>query len=357
MFKRIGELREAGPKGWFVLGLAGLIFVIIVSMVLGVVTNGPSTSNVPAAQRTFGDTGNRGYAATTAATAVTSAAAATTAASREVAPAAPAQQDKAASNGSTGNSTGSSTNQPLPADRLIIRNATISLTANDVEKTLGELRALAVEKNGVVFQSSTSIKEDKTYANITIQVPSTSYDDTLNRLRKLNGVKVESENATSQDVTEEYVDLTAQVNNLKASETQLAALLAKATNVGEVLTVQKELGNVRGEIERRQGRINYFEKKAALSSIAITIAPVYAPAPPPAQAEPGFDAAKVFETAWAGSLKGLQGLFKVAVTLGVWAIWLVPLGGLIALIIVLGARRFSPRNQPPSKSGSEGAAV
>lgn len=234
----------------------------------------------------------------------------------------------------------SSASQSLPPDRLIIRNATLALTSPDVEKTLGEIRTLAVGQNGLVFQSSTTVRDEKLYATLTLQVPSAAFDETMNQLRRMSGVKVESESSTSQDVTEEYVDLQAQANNLKASEAELVQLMSKANNVTEVMNVQKELTAVRGEIEQRLGRLNYLEKKSSMSSISISLAPAGVPAIKNEPAK-GWDALSVLETAWAGSLKGLQLLYKVAVTIGAWAIWLGPLVGLgwFGFRLVLKRRR------------------
>jgi hypothetical protein len=241
---------------------------------------------------------------------------------------------------SLGSAQASANAQSRPADRLIIRNATLSLTSSDVEKSLGEIRTMAVGQDGLVFQSSTTVREDKLYATITLQVPSDTFDQTMNQLRRLSGVKVESENSTSQDVTEEYVDLQAQANNLKASEAELVKLLSKAANVTEVMNVQKELTAVRGEIEQRLGRLNYLEKKSSMSTIGISLAPAALPATNNKPSK-GWDPLSVLETAWSGSLTGLQKLYKVGITLGVWAIWIGPLVALawFGIRLVLKKRR------------------
>jgi hypothetical protein len=205
---------------------------------------------------------------------------------------------------------------------MIIRNATLSVQADDVEKFLSDVRALANEQNGTVMQASTSLREDKTYANVTIQVPAAAFDTTISRLRQL-AYKVNSENTSSQDVTEEFVDTDSQVRNLKATEAAYLELLKKATNVNDTLSIQRELTSVRGEIERRQGRMNYLQKKSDTSTITLSISPRLTNSVKP-QTE-GWDAGKVLSQAWEGSLRGLQGLATVLITIVVYGWWLLPL--------------------------------
>lgn len=329
--KRWVFLRSAGKHRWLLVS-AGLVAVILISMVAGIISN--------RSDKTLPFTGQSETARTNPATPVGGPTAATGSAS---APVVGKGNPAAAPTDSTG-AQSAALNQPLPPDRLIVRNATVSLAADDVEKTLLELKALAVEKTGSVFQSSSTIRENKTYAALTIQVPSGAFDDTMNRLRKLTGVKVESENSTSQDVTEEYIDLKAQVTNLQATETELVRLLGKTNSVGEILSVQRELTNVRGEIDRRQGRLNYLAKKTDMSSITVNISPVL-PAGTKVSDTNGWDPLGVLQTAWAGSVKGLQGLFTVLITLGAWAIWLGPIF-LVGYLVYRRATRSRPAAGP-----------
>ena len=70
-----------------------------------------------------------------------------------------------------------------------------------------------------------------------------------------------TEASGSQDVTEEYVDLGANLRNLQASESAILKLMDKATQIQDVLALQRELTNVRGQIERIQGRKTYLERR------------------------------------------------------------------------------------------------
>ncbi len=351
MFTKFRTPGKSSRRTGFALAGIVVLVVIIASMLIGIFSNPKSETSPEAYSMTATPAYNNNPARQSGsypAAAATTAAAATIAAGSAV-----SDQSAPAAVKSLG---GSANSVPLPADRLIIHDATISLTSPDVDKTLLDLRALAIEKNGVVFASNTSVREDKVYASVTLQVPSAAFDETLNRVHKLAGVRVENENSTSQDVTEEYVDLQAQLTNLKATETDLRRLLDKATTVNEILTVQRELTTVRGQIDQHQGRINYLDKRTTMSSLTFSIAPIGVPV---AKVEPTkWDAGTVLENAWAGSLRGLQGLYKLIVTFGVWAIWLLPLGALLAFLLVFTFRRIIPRRPgTPSANPPTGGAI
>jgi PKD repeat protein len=92
-------------------------------------------------------------------------------------------------------------------------------------------------------------------------------------------VEVTSEVLNSRDVTDEYVDLTARLKNLQATETALLRLLDRAEKVEDALKVQTELTKVQEDVERLQGRIKFLEQTSAFSLINVfmQLAPVDMP--------------------------------------------------------------------------------
>ena len=93
---------------------------------------------------------------------------------------------------------------------------------------------------------------------------------TMTMLRQI-AVEVTSETTSSRDVTEEYVDLKARLENLEATEIQLHSIMQKAETVEEILEVQRELSKVRGEIEQVKARMQYLERTSATSLININL--------------------------------------------------------------------------------------
>ena len=152
-----------------------------------------------------------------AAASATAAPAATTApaATATAAPAAMAQQTatqvtkevevaKQVSEETATQSAGADVVASLPAQqRIIIRTVDMQLTVSDVAAAVDEVGALAGRSGGWVVGSDRSARHG---GYIAIRVPAGSLDATIQRLRGL-ALEVESEVSTSEDVTDEYVDI------------------------------------------------------------------------------------------------------------------------------------------------------
>jgi hypothetical protein len=167
--------------------------------------------------------------------------------------------------------------QPLQSftDRIILRDASLSLVVSDPAQTVAEITAIAAETGGWVVNSTTTTSTldssgEVTSASITIRVPADRLDEILERI-KVASVSILSENVRGRDVTQEYTDLTSQLNNLRAAEEQLQRIMETAETTEEVLAVYRELVRIRGEIETAEGRIRFFDESAAFSSVTVEL--------------------------------------------------------------------------------------
>lgn len=207
----------------------------------------------------------------------------------------------------------------LERERVILKNASLTVTVTDPAVKINEISAMAEGMGGWVvtsnsYTSSDANGEESTYGSITVRVPADRLAEAMERIK--TGVeKVDAENVNGQDVTQEYVDLSSRLTNLQATERQLQTIMETARRVEDVLAVQRELTTVRGEIETIQGRLQYFDEAAAFSSIAVEVRPIQ-PGPVEQQSAgwtPGTAAANAL-----GSLVGLvQSLIDTAITLAI----------------------------------------
>ena len=157
-------------------------------------------------------------------------------------------------------------------ERMIVRTGDISLVVEDIISARDEIAQMATGFGGYVVSSYVSGEEQDMRGNISIRVPDEKFESTFTELRNL-AVRVKSENISSRDVTEEYIDLGARLKNAEATESQYLALLEKATDVEDILSIYDSLSRVRSEIEQIKGRMLYLERTSSMSLISVYLEP------------------------------------------------------------------------------------
>ena len=89
--------------------------------------------------------------------------------------------------------------------------------------------------------------------------------------------RVERESAKTEDVTEKFVDLSARMKTLEATETELRGLLSESRQrqqkTEDIMAVYKQLTEIRSNIEQIRGQLNVIDNLAALGTINLTLSP------------------------------------------------------------------------------------
>jgi len=222
-------------------------------------------------------------------------------------------------------------------DRKIVKTGYITLEVNDITEAIASVTRVAEELDGYVVSSNESGDKDITYGRISIRVPSDRFDEAFDKLRKL-AIKVTNKRTDSQDVTEEYTDLQAQLRNLEATEAQYLELLKKAEKVEDIVAVQRELSNVRGQIERVKGRILYLERTSDMALIDVNLQ----------KTKPiGGIAWNALETLKSAT-RGLATFGKVLASIAIWLVIFSPVW-VIVLVLVLYFKRWRKKKAKTSR--------
>ena len=156
----------------------------------------------------------------------------------------------------------------LVTERMIVRTGNLQLVVVDVTAAIDEIIQLAERCGGYVVSSRSWRERERLRGTITVRVPAGDFDGAMRTLGEM-AVEVTSQSTSSQDVTEEYVDLNAELKNLEATEAQLLKLMEKAEKVEDILAIQKELSRTQGNIERTKGRMQYLERTSETSLIEV----------------------------------------------------------------------------------------
>lgn len=162
-------------------------------------------------------------------------------------------------------------------ERKIIRNAELTIESQNPEESFRKVASLAESKGGFVVTSEAIQPEGaaepaRMTVSVLVRVPAAQFDSTVEEIRKA-GDRVLQDKRTGQDVTEEYIDLQARLQAKKALEAQFLEIMKQAREVSEALEVQRQLAEVRAEIEQVEGRKRFLESQSNLSTIKVTIMP------------------------------------------------------------------------------------
>lgn len=168
-------------------------------------------------------------------------------------------------------------------DRKIIRNADLLVETDDPAGGQRRITEIADSYGGFVVTSESRQSSGGESVTVVARVPSSQFSAAIEAVRGVG--KIKQEKVTGQDVTEEYIDLEARIRTKKALEAQFLEIMKQARKVSEALEVQREIGEVRTEIERLEGRRRFLDNQSSLSTLTVTL---QRPAPLVAATTSGF---------------------------------------------------------------------
>jgi len=164
-------------------------------------------------------------------------------------------------------------------DRIVIKNANISIVVSDPVKTMETIMSMAEDIGGFVVNSNvykTTISSgiEVPVANVTVRVPAEQLNQALDSIKSLvedETLDILSEDISGQDVTSEVTDLESRLRNLQEAERQLLEIMDDAQETEDVMSVFHELTYIREQIEVLQGQIKYYQESARLSAVSVYI--------------------------------------------------------------------------------------
>jgi hypothetical protein len=159
---------------------------------------------------------------------------------------------------------------PPAVPRKIIYNAQITLVAESLTTVEAELTRLVAESGGYVAETDVSgVSHERRQGSWKVRVPADRFSSFVAAVGKLG--EMQQSHVDSQDVTQEYYDLEARISNKQQEEKRLLKHLDETTGkLEDILTVERELSRVRGEVEQMQGRLRFLANLTSLSTITIT---------------------------------------------------------------------------------------
>lgn len=217
------------------------------------------------------------------------------------------------------------------SENKVIKTGSMRIEVEKIEESTAEITSIAQANGGFVQNANTWTDTDGDQSgSITIKVPADKFENVFDVIKDL-AINIESENVSGQDVTEQYVDLQAQLKNYRAEEEQYLNILDKAETVDDILKVTRQLSIVRGNIESIEGRLKYLDSVTDFSTITVYLSQELQVEVPTSKWRP----LNNLKTAFSYWVKSLQWILDAAV----WV--LIFLGPVLIVIwlIVWGIRK------------------
>jgi hypothetical protein len=187
-------------------------------------------------------------------------------------------------------------------ERKLIKNGTIAFSTKSVSEMRKEIEKITKEFNAYVSSENQQKFDEKIEYEHVIRIPAERFDGFVKVIEVLAG-EIELRDFSTQDVTEQYIDVEARLRTKKEFETRYLQLLKKANNVKDMLAVENQISEVRSEIESMQGKINYLNDQVGFSTLTVRYHQTFVP-------DLGFGSrlSRSFVAGWHGLLTFLVGV-------------------------------------------------
>jgi hypothetical protein len=222
-------------------------------------------------------------------------------------------------------------------DTKIIKTADIVLEVSNVTSAATTIESIGTGMGGYV--STTNIQTDyngQPTGTIVLRIPATQFDGALAGVKAIG--KVTSLSTQGQDVTEEYVDVQAQITAYQNQIAQYNVIMKNATKVDDVLAIQQQIDEVQTNLDRVTGRMKYLDSQIDYATITVSLQQ-----PEPVGGPQGYDFVSAIN-------EGIAGFFGVIDAIIVFVISVLPLV-IIGGLVYAGYRLWKRKQPEQPKTG------
>ena len=235
-------------------------------------------------------------------------------------------------------------------DRKLIRNVNLSLQTKEFDTVLENMSQKVKDLGGYIQDSSvwgsSSDYSSSRSASYTLRIPSDKLDEFIDVVETLGNVTYKNESV--DDVTLRYVDVDSHKKALETEQERLLALLEKAENVEDIITIENRLSDVRYELENYESQIRLLDNQIDYSTVYVDVSEVSRVTDTGKQ---GFfeEVASRFSDSVYVVLMGLRG-FAIGIlgSLPILVVW-----GVILAVVVILLRKFVFKKSKKNKKNTD----
>ncbi len=151
-------------------------------------------------------------------------------------------------------------------NRQNIKNGRLEIEVESITTATQSLRTIISNEKGYIYSSNNQSEREVFFIT---RIPPEKLESVITSASSLG--KVTSKTISTQDITDEMIDIDAKIKNLTALRDRFRDLLTRATKISEIIEVERELNRVQTELDSIEGRYNALKSQAAMSTLEIRI--------------------------------------------------------------------------------------
>lgn len=147
--------------------------------------------------------------------------------------------------------------------------ARVSVEVEKVGDAAAKVREIVKKHGGQIVADTVNDESGSSAASFTLRVPSKGSEKFL---EEVGGVGIiRHRQVTARDIGKEFHDAQIYLNNLMVTLKRYEEILAKAQDVNQILSIEREMTRIRGEIDRVKGDLRWMKDRAARATIYLTL--------------------------------------------------------------------------------------
>lgn len=167
----------------------------------------------------------------------------------------------------------SSTSTEIKADsisRKIIKNGNMRIQVGEIKKAQTLVNEILKKNNAYIQKEEFRNTDAEENLDLTIRVPHKSFDILINSFSDGLG-SVLSKNISSDDVTEEYTDVSIKLANKKIYLEKYRDMLKGAVTTKDMLEIQEKIRGLEDEIDVAEGRLRFIDDRVNYSTLNLSL--------------------------------------------------------------------------------------
>lgn len=154
--------------------------------------------------------------------------------------------------------------------RKIIKNGDMKIQVGDIKKAQGQVNDILKKNNAYIQKEDFQNTDMDDNLNLIIRVPHKNFDALISSFSDGVG-SVLSKNISSNDVTEEYTDVSIKLANKKIYLEKYRDMLKSAATTKDMLEIQEKIRELEDEIDVAEGRLRFIDDRVNYSTLSLNL--------------------------------------------------------------------------------------